>query len=81
MRKAAYIFSFVILGILVQFLIHALVEIWYVGLLLRDFPRYGLGLSWNAWLLMHHIGTVILSIAGAAAGFWQGKYWWRKKYD
>ena len=81
MKKAAYIFSFVILGILVQFLIHALVEILYIGALLRDFPRYGLGLSWNAWVWIHHIGTVILFIAGAAAGFWQGKYWWRKIYD
>lgn len=81
MKKTAYIASFTFLGILLQLIIHGLVEVWYVGLLLKDFSRYGLGLSWNNWFLIHHIATVILLILGILFGFWQGKYWWRKIYE
>lgn len=81
MKKTAYIASFTFLGILLQLIIHGLVEVWYVGLLLKDFSKYGLGLSWNNWFLIHHIATVILLILGILFGFWQGKYWWRKIYE
>lgn len=81
MKKTAYIASFTFLGILLQLIIHGLVEVWYVGLLLKDFSKYGLGLSWNNWFLIHHIATVILLILGILLGFWQGKYWWRKIYE
>ena len=81
MKKTAYIALFTFLGTILQLIIHGLVEIWYVGLLLKDFSRYGLGLSWNNWFLIHHIATVILLILGILFGFWQGKYWWRKIYE
>lgn len=81
MKKKIYIGAFMLFGILLQLLVHALVEIWYIGLLLRDFPQYSLGFSWSQWFIVHHIGTVILFIAGVMFGFWQGKFWWRKIYD
>ncbi|HDZ54357.1 MAG TPA: hypothetical protein ENI19_01610 [Candidatus Nealsonbacteria bacterium] len=81
MKKKIYIGAFTFFGILLQLLVHALVEIWYIGLLLRDFPQYSLGFSWSQWFIVHHIGTVILFIAGVMFGFWQGKFWWRKIYD
>ena len=80
MKKAIYISAFTVLGILVQFSAHAAIEIWYIDLLVSDFGRYGFGLSWNAWLIIHHIGTVILLVGGTLFGFWQGQYWWRKMY-
>ena len=80
-KKAIYITAFTALGILLQFLVHAGVEIWYIGLLLADFPKYGFGFSWNTWVVIHHVGTVILFAAGVLTGFWQGKYWWRKIYE
>lgn len=80
MQKKIYIVLFTVLGILLQFLVHAIVEIWYVGLLLQDFQKYGFGFSWNQWFFIHHIGTVILLVVGALFGFWQGKFWWRKIY-
>jgi len=79
-KKKIYILLFTVLGILVQFLIHALVEIWYIGLLLKDFPSYGLGLSWDNWLMIHNVGAIILFLGGAILGFWQGKYWWKRIY-
>ena len=80
MKRTVYMLSFVALGILIQFLVHALVEIWYIGLLLRDYPTYGLGLTWGQWVMIHHIGSVILFFAGAWLGFRQGQYWWQKIY-
>ena len=80
MKQIIYIAAFAFLGVLLQFLAHALIEIWYIGLLLRDFPRYGLGFSWEKWVLIHDVGTVIFFVAGAAFGFWQGRYWWQKIY-
>ena len=81
MKKIIYLISFTALGILLQAIIHGLVETWYIGLLISDFPKYGLGLSWFQWFLIHHIGTVILFFAGALFGFWQGKFWWQRIYE
>jgi len=81
MKKLIYLISFTVLGILLQFLIHAGVEIWYINLLVGDFPKYSFGLSWNQWFIIHHIATVILLILGAALGFLAGKFFWRKIYE
>ncbi len=81
MKKVIYIILFTFLGILLQLLIHGLVEIWYIGLLTGNFSRYSFGLSWHQWFLFHHIATVILFFAGALFGFWQGKFWWRRIYE
>ena len=80
MKRNIYIGLFTFLGILVQFLIHAVVEILYIGLLLKDFSRYGLGLSWEKWLMIHQVGAIILFFGGAYLGFRQGKYWWNRIY-
>jgi len=81
MKKLVYIILFTFLGVLIQFLIHGLVEIWYIGLLMNNFPTYSLGLSWPQWFLIHRISTVILFVAGALFGFWQGKFWWKIIYE
>lgn len=80
-KKKIYIAAFIFLGVLLQFLIHALIEIWYIDLLTNDFEKYSFGFSWPQWYIIHHIGSVILFIAGAVFGFWQGKFWWRKIYE
>ena len=81
MKKKIYIFLFVFLGFLLQLLIHALIETWYIGLLISDFPKYSLGFSWSQWFLIHHAATVVLFIAGVLFGYWQGKFWWKKIYE
>jgi len=80
MKRTIYITAFTFLGILIQFLIHGLIEIWYIGLLISNFSKYGLGLSWSQWFLIHHLATVTLFIIGALFGFLQGKFWWEKIY-
>lgn len=80
MKKYLYISLFTLLGILLQFIVHALVEIWYIGLLTSDFKTWGLGLDWNAWFLIHHIATIILLLLGAGLGLWSGIYFWKVVY-
>jgi hypothetical protein len=81
MKKIVYVALFTFLGILLQLLVHGVLERWYIGLLVSDFSKYGLGFSWGQWFIIHHIGTVILFIAGVLFGFWQGKFWWRRIYE
>jgi len=80
MKKIIYIICFVVLGVIVQFLVHAGIEILCINLLLNDFQKYSLGLSWDQWFIVHYIGTVVLLIAGILLGFWQGIYWWERLY-
>ena len=80
MKKTIYIILFTIFGLLLQFLLHALIEIPYLGLLSRNFAKYGFGLSWPQLLNIHAVLTIILIIAGALFGFFAGKFCWRKIY-
>jgi len=81
MKKKVYIILFTVFGILLQFLMHGFLEVWYVGLLISDFSKYDFGLSWSQWFLIHHAGTVVLLMGGILFGFWQGKFWWHKLYE
>jgi hypothetical protein len=81
MKRYFYIASFTFLGILLQLLAHGLIEVWYIGLLLSDFVSYGFGLSWNNWVLIHNILTILFFIAGTWIGYKEGVYWWRKIYE
>lgn len=76
MKRTFYIFCFTVLGLLLQFIVHALVEMGVISLLLKDFGRYGLGLSWSSWYLIHHVLTALLVLIGAWWGYASGvKYW------
>jgi len=75
-----YIGAFVVLGILLQQLVHALIELVVIRLLIADFSRYGLGLRWRDWYVIHAIGAVVLFIGGVVFGYWQGKHWWQVLY-
>lgn len=81
MKRIIYITAFTGAGILLQFLVHVLVERWYIIKLVKQFDTYSLGLTWDEWFLIHHVLAVILFVAGAAFGLWQGRYWWPKLYD
>lgn len=80
MKRQIYIALFVLLGILLQFLLHALLEMGMISLLLGDFDRYSLGLSWRQWYQVHGVASIVLLVAGAWFGYRQGMYWWRVIY-
>ena len=80
MKKYLYIATFTFLGILLQQLVHAVIEIIAIRLLLSNFPRYSLGLSWETWFQIHTVGTIILLICGIVLGLKAGIYFWPKLY-
>lgn len=80
MKRFFYISLFTFLGILVQFILHGLIEFSYIKLLIYDYDKFGLGLSWDNWFLIHKIFSIALLVLGASLGFIQGKYWWRVIY-
>jgi hypothetical protein len=81
MKKVAYVGLFTLLGVLVSFLIHGVLEIAIVHLLITDFSTYNLGLSWAQWFAVHRWGSWLLLAVGIGVGFWQGVYWRRVLYE
>lgn len=80
MKKHIYYLSFTALGALFGFLIHAVVELYYIKLLLQDFDNYGFGWTWETWEQIHTYGTLLLVIGFGLFGYRQGKRWWRILY-
>jgi len=69
-----------LLGVLLTTILHALVESWYIGLLISDFGTYSLGLSWELWFTIHSIATAVLFVLGVWLGYWLGVRWWQMVY-
>jgi len=80
-KRNIYIALFVLLGFLTQFLLHAVIEIFYINKLLENFSFYGLGLSWNQWLGLHGVFTFVFLVVGLWVGYAQGIFWWNKIYE
>lgn len=80
-KRIVYIVLFIVLGVLLQFLVHVALEYTYLKLLFRNFELYGFGLSWDTWFTIHHVSSIVLFFLGVAFGFWQGMYWWQRLYD
>lgn len=79
-KKKIYITLFTFLGLLLGFLVHAIVEVFYIKLILRDYDLYTAGLSWNTLLFIHGLWTVLTIGGGVWFGYSQGKYWWDQIY-
>lgn len=80
MKRSFYIMCTVVLGVLLQFLVHAFLEIWYLGLLEGDFGTYSLGFSWEQLIYIHHMLSGVLLIAGSVGGYKLGGIWWNIVY-
>lgn len=81
MKKFIYTGFFILLGLLLQFLVHAGIEMFYIGRLLSDFDTYGFGLSWETWELIHDATSYLLIAIGIWAGYQQAKKWYPRLYD
>lgn len=81
MKKFTYIAAFVIFGFLLQLLLHAAIEIWYLNLLLSDFDRYSFGANWDTLLFVHDVLTILFFMGGIGFGYSQGKFWWYRIYQ
>ena len=79
-KRKLYIFCTILLGGLLQFLMHAGLEIWYLGLLEQNFAAYSMGFSWQQLLYIHHVLAVVLFFLGIAFGYKLGVVWWNIVY-
>jgi hypothetical protein len=80
MKKKIYYASFVLLGAIIGFFLHEIIEFLYIILLLWDFDKYGLGLSWATWQKIHNYGTILLVFGFAILGYRLGVKYWRILY-
>jgi len=80
MKKNIYITAFTIFGFLAQVLLHAMIELPIIKLMIINYEKFSLGLSWSQLMTIHHIGAVLLVILGLSFGFIQGKYWYQVIY-
>jgi prepilin-type N-terminal cleavage/methylation domain-containing protein len=80
MKKTTYILAAIVLGILLSFILHGLIEMGAISLLTSDFETWSLGMSWADWFMVHAVGSVILFILGGIGGYFLGIRWWRIIY-
>ncbi len=80
MKKQIYLVSFMLLGVLVGFLLHALIEVWYIRLLVRNFDKFSLGFTWSAWQQFHDYGVIFLTLGFGGLGLFCGIHFWRILY-
>ncbi len=80
-KHTIYLIASTILGILLSFIAHAIIEISYInyaltrGIIIVNHGVFGHAYcALPAWL---QIGLLLLGIIG---GFWLGQFWWRKIY-
>ncbi len=79
-KRKIYVFAFTVLGLLLGFLVHAILEIIYLKLLLKDFVAYSFGLSWSELIQFHNVSFSVLIVVCGLWGFAAGKYWWQQIY-
>jgi len=49
-------------------------------LLVERFDTFSLGLTWDQWFTIHHIGVFVLLSLGLLVGYQQGVRWWKRIY-
>ena len=80
MKRNFYLLCTIILGTLLSFIVHGLVEFSVILLLVSDFETYGLGLTWGTWWHIHTVFTAVLFLCGVVGGYKLGVTWWRIVY-
>ena len=75
-KKAVYLIAATILGLLLSFLFHALIEINYLKVAADQniAVTFSDGCALALWL------NISLWALGALGGFFLGRFWWRKIY-
>lgn len=78
-KKTVYIIATMFLGLLLSFLAHAGIEIWYINrVLAQGQPPKASSLVHNCFLPISF--QIILLLAGLIGGYFLGKTWWRIIY-
>jgi H+/Cl- antiporter ClcA len=76
LKKAAYLCAATILGILLSFIAHAIIEIVY----LHRAESQGKVVTFYGSCALPPVLQILLLALGAIGGFLLGRFWWRKVY-
>ena len=70
MKKYLEITFVIIIGLLLGLVIHGIIEILAIWILTNWFISFFTSISWETWLLIHIIFTIIVEILGIFLAFW-----------
>jgi hypothetical protein len=76
LKRMIYLLASTILGLLLSFIAHALIEINYLELA----EKHGLAVPFYHGCAIAPILQIALWVLGAVGGFCLGHFWWRKIY-
>jgi len=76
LKKSVYSFASIILGLLLSFIAHIVIEINYLHWLLK---QGRVATFYNGCALSPALQIALL-VLGAIGGFFLGRFWWRKIY-
>lgn len=76
LKRVIYLSSATILGIILSFIAHALIEIGY----LRWAERQNLTVPFYNGCALLPVLQIALLVSGIIGGFFLGRFWWRKIY-
>lgn len=76
MKQIIYLVDWVILGIFLSFIFHALIEIWYLDWALKQ----GMFIKFYGNCALPPVLQAGIFIVGVLGGFFLGRFWWRKIY-
>ena len=78
-KKTIYIILVIILGLILSFIFHAVIEIFYINHLLEKgiFPEPS---SLTHQCYLPSFLQIFLLLAGLFGGYFLGRFWWQKVY-
>ncbi len=79
-KRNIYVALFTLLGLLCQFLAHAIAEMGYITLLDLNYARWSFGFSFGTLLVIHHVISLALLLLGVGLGYHFGKRFWQVLY-
>ena len=78
-KKTVYIILTMILGLILSFIVHAAIEIFYINYLLeKEVLPQPSSLTHQCYLPLSL--QIILLLVGLFCGYFLGHFWWRKVY-
>jgi hypothetical protein len=80
-KKKLYRVLFMVLGLVFGFLVHGIIEQGVIRWMLQDFEQATTVISWNQWLFVHNLGTILLIVGGIWIGYYSALWFWPLLYD
>jgi len=79
-KKVVYIICTMILGFLLAFIAHSILEIWFIRALLEQGLDPQLYKIFIMPTFLHPVLTLFIMVSGLLIGYFTGQAWWRIVY-